>query len=158
MGKAVLQKLREQVKEQADEIERLKFNLAEQAQKETELTRLLQRSADEKKELQRQLDAEKVRLNGFQLELQARHSELPFLVAQIEALITANQWPETVSGILSAIRTTINALQEFTKAQQPTLEPASWLLLAKKLGLAATFISRRQPALAHHASMAEAGR
>jgi hypothetical protein len=147
MGRDIVRKLREQVEAQTEELERLKMTLAEQAQKETELTRLLQRSAREKQEVEKQLDIERMRLNGFQLELQARHYELPYMLAQIEALTAAGQWPESVSGILNAISYSLRSIVEFTNGHMPTLDPATWLVLTRKLGVAANYLSRRQPAL-----------
>jgi septal ring factor EnvC (AmiA/AmiB activator) len=139
--------LRVQLREAKEEITNLRLSIAEAAQKETNLTRMLQRADQEKKELQKQLEAERFRLNGFQLELQARHYELPFLAAQVQALSHAAQWPMSVASILTAMQQSISAMIAFGNGQLPSLDPASWLVLAKKLGLAAGFQSRRTPAL-----------
>lgn len=147
MAKDVVGKLRDDLDKAREELETLRMSLAEAAQKETEQTRIIQRQHREMSELKLLYETEKLRLEGFQLELQARHYELPFIAANLDALLHGANWPEPVAHILSAMKQSITSLMEHTKGQQPTLDPATWLLLAKRLGFAMTFQTRRHPVL-----------
>lgn len=144
-------KLRDDLDTAKSDLDELRLALAEAAQKETEQTRIIQRQQREMQELKNQLEAERLRLEGFQLELQTRHYELPFVAANLDALLQSAQWPEAVSHILLATKQSVGSIMEMTKGQKPTLDPSSWMALVKRVGLALNFNTRRTPVL-HSAS------
>lgn len=147
MARDIVGKLRDDLDTAKEELDTLRLSLAEAAQKETEQTRIIQRQQREMHELKHQLEAERFKLNGFQLELETRYHELPFVLANVEALMGAAIWPANVSSMLLLVHKSVGNIIDYTGDNKPTLDPRSWVALSKKLGLAFSFQSRRTPAV-----------
>lgn len=145
-------KLRDDLDTAKSDLDDLRLALAEAAQKETEQTRIIQRQQREMHELKNQLEAERLRLEGFQLELQTRHYELPFILANVEALLGGAIWPANVNSLLLMVQNSLKNIIDDVGNNKPTLDPRSWVALSKKLGLALNFNTRRTPVLHSAAS------
>lgn len=143
--KSISSSQRQKLRELKERNQSLMQQLTAAAVREAEAQEHADRLAREKVELQRSLDFKEFQMNGFQLELQARHYELPFIAAQIESLLHGAKYPESVGHVLMAMKQAIGELMEHTKGHPPTLDPVTWVTLARKLGVSTNFQSRRTP-------------
>lgn len=143
----VIGKLRDQLDAVREENESLRLAVAEAAQKEVESTRIIQRQHKEMHEVKRQLELERLRLEGLHLELQTRHYELPFIAANLDALLSGYEWPPSVLPILQTIQQSVKQMMAYGQDKLPTLDPQTWVALARKLGTALSFQARRTPVL-----------
>lgn len=127
------------------ENKRLVTQLVEAAQREAQLQALLTRRKNEVEEAHKSVDFHRFRLSGFQLELKARHYELPFAVAVIDALIEQWKPPAAALHSLQSVRENLTSTCQWTQDNKPTLDPTSWIALSRKLGVSQDFQVRRVP-------------
>lgn len=114
-----------------------------EAQLRVELVRLRAENAA----LKDQLEYKTFEVNGVQLELQTRHREVPFLMAQIEGLLLSSKFTDPVRLTLKAIQSGLRELMNWNGGQAPSLSPTTWIALAHRLGMSPIFTTRRMPAV-----------
>ena len=119
-------------------------SLMEAGQREAQMKILIERLRAEKAELMRQHDMQTSLTEGLRREVELRHSEIVFAAQQVDAVLAHGQLPPAVEHAVRAASAALRQVSEWDAAHKPELDPASWLALAKQLGIVSVM---RQPAL-----------